>query len=75
LQKRSGKGNSELVTPNNIIFDNVKELFKLVIALCTAFFFRAKINKKLWPPYFEWSGAGTVCSADMVYLKIIIFVR
>jgi len=39
----------------------------IVIALCTAYVFRAKINKKLWPlyfsiwpPYFEYSGAGTV---------------
>jgi len=37
-----------------------------VTALCTACFFRAKINKKLWPPYFkirppyfEYSGAGS----------------
>jgi len=32
----------------------------LGIALCTACFFRAKINKKVWPPYFEYSGACTV---------------
>jgi len=38
----------------------------LVIALCMAYFCRAKINKNLWapyfkisPPYFECSGAGT----------------
>jgi len=38
----------------------------LVIALCTACFFRAKINKKtlppyflIWLPYFECSDAGT----------------
>jgi len=31
----------------------------LVIALCTACFSRAKINKNRWPPYFECSGAGS----------------
>jgi len=31
----------------------------LVIALCRTCFFSAKINKKLWPPYFKCSGAGT----------------
>jgi len=30
------KNNSELVTPINIIFVCIKELFMLVIALCTA---------------------------------------
>jgi len=33
-----------------IIFDSIKELFMLVFALCTACFFRAKINKKLGLP-------------------------
>jgi len=47
-KKFFGKSNSELVTPINIIFDCIKELFML----CTACFFRAKINKKIWPPYF-----------------------
>jgi len=41
------------------ISDCIKELFMLVIALYTASFFRTKINKNLWPPYLEWSGAGT----------------
>jgi len=49
-----GKSNSELVTPINIIFDCIKELFMLVITLCTACFFRAKIYKKLWPPTFKF---------------------
>jgi len=38
----------------------------LVTALCTACFSSGKFNKKLWlpyfkvwPPYFEFSGAGT----------------
>jgi len=46
----------------------------LVTALCTACFSRAKINKKLWPPYFkiwppyfECSGAGT---ASLVLLEV-----
>jgi len=38
--------NSELATPINIIFDYIKELFMLVILLCTACLFRAKINKQ-----------------------------
>jgi len=44
----------------------------LVIALCTACFSCAKINKKLWPSYvkiwllyFECSGAGTVDAKDL----------
>jgi len=48
------------------ISDCIKELFMLTTALCTACFSRAKINKKLWlpyfkirPSYFECSGAGT----------------
>jgi len=36
--------------PINIIFDCIKEM--LAIALCTACFFRPKINKKFWLPYF-----------------------
>jgi len=45
----------------------------LVFVLCTACFFRAKINKKtLLPllldlaPYFECSGAGTVTDTYLV---------
>jgi len=47
----------------NIISDCIKELFMHIIVLCRAYFSRANINKKLWPPlrfdYFECSGAGT----------------
>jgi len=53
------QSNSGLATPIDIIFACIKELFMLVIALWTACFSRAKINKKLWPFYFECSGAGT----------------
>jgi len=56
------ESNSDLVTPINIIFNCIKELLLRVIAFCTACFFRAKINKNIWPPYFECSGAGTVTS-------------
>jgi len=38
-----------------IILDCIKELFMLLITLCTACFFRAKINKNLWPPTFRFS--------------------
>jgi len=44
------KSNSEFVTPINIIFDCIKELFMIVIALYTACFFWAKINKKTLAP-------------------------
>jgi len=47
---RKSNSDSELVTPINIIFDCIKELFMLVIALYTACFFRAKINTKHWRP-------------------------
>jgi len=36
-----------------MIFDCIKELFMLVIALCTACFSKAKINKKPLAPYFK----------------------
>jgi len=52
FEKMLWKSNSELVTPINIICDCIKGLFMLVIALCMVYFFRVKINKKLWPPYF-----------------------
>jgi len=51
----SGKSNSELVTPINIILNYIKELFMLVIALCTTCFFRTKINKNFGFPYFRIS--------------------
>jgi len=50
----------------------------LVTAICTACFSRAKINKKLWPPYFkirppyfEYSGAGTATKGPYGHLKSI----
>jgi len=47
FQKCSGRSNSKHKTRiNNIISDCFKELFMLVIALCTACFSKAKINKK-----------------------------
>jgi len=49
---RKSNYDSELVTPINIIFDCIKELFMLVITLYTACFFRAKINTNHWRPYF-----------------------
>jgi len=57
------KMHSEIVTPINIIFDCIKELFMLVIALCTACFFRAKINKKLWPPTFRFGHLNLIALA------------
>jgi len=54
----------------------------LVIALCTTCFSRAKINKKLWPtffkiwpPYFECSGAGTGCRRPYFLVQILQIFR
>jgi len=71
------KSNSELVTPINIIFDCIEELFMLVIALCTACFSGLKSIKTLAPllldlaPYFECSGAGTVCMSINFYREAV----
>jgi len=43
----------------------------LVTALCTACFSRTKIYKRLWPPYFECSGAGTGCSGTYLGLLVV----
>jgi len=49
------KQSAELEKPINIISVCIKELFMLVITLCTACFSRAKINKKLWPPTLRFN--------------------
>jgi len=53
----------------------------LVTALCMACSFRAKISKKLWPPYFKiwplcfkWSDAGTVQISDSIN-KLCVFLH
>jgi len=63
-----------------MISDCVQELFMLVIALCTACFSMAKINKKklgapyfkIWPLYFECSGAGTLFTSHIkIHLQTV----
>jgi len=59
----------------------------LETALSTAYFYKTKINQKLWPsyfkiwpPYFECSGAGTatncintmVCSVPVLHVKTMV---
>jgi len=39
----------------------------LVIALCTACFFKAKINKKLWPPTFRFDPPTLIALAPALH--------
>jgi len=60
-------------TPINLIFDCIKELFRLVITLCPAWFFRAKINKNLWPPAFRFGPRILNALAPALQVSIEIF--
>jgi len=68
--------------PINIIFDCIKELFMLVITLCTVCFFRAKINKSLAPLLLElalllwilWRRHWKVATLLYIYYVIVIVV-
>jgi len=63
------------VTPINITSDWIKELFMLVIALCTTCFSRAEINKKNFGPRtlrFGPSASNALASALAQSLQFIV---